>query len=138
MESLLHRRCNLNIGMQTLMHSGKHAGECELIDHNFKDGRVSPFSLPRCRNVYVLPGVPDLLQQKWRTLKVRSALPLSCGLSGPHGCCKHKAHTTEGQAPGTTGSCLASQLSAAAIIKTVDGQWTRHRQHRQSHARCEL
>lgn len=44
-------------------------GECELIDHNFKDGRVSPFSLPRCRNVYVLPGVPDLLQQKWRTLK---------------------------------------------------------------------
>jgi hypothetical protein len=31
---------------------------------------MSPFSLPRCRNVYVLPGVPDLLQQKWRTLKV--------------------------------------------------------------------
>lgn len=47
------------------------AGECELIDHKFKDGKVSPFSLPRCRNVYVLPGVPDLLQQKWRTLKVR-------------------------------------------------------------------
>jgi hypothetical protein len=46
------------------------AGECELIDHKFKDGRVSPFSLPRCRNVYVLPGVPDLLRQKWRTLKV--------------------------------------------------------------------
>lgn len=52
------------------------AGECELIDHRFKDGRVSPFSLPRCRNVYVLPGVPDLLRQKWRTLKV-----LSCRVS---------------------------------------------------------
>lgn len=52
------------------------AGECELIDHKFKDGQVSPFSLPRCRNVYVLPGVPDLLQQKWRTLKVHTQPPL--------------------------------------------------------------
>ncbi len=46
------------------------AGECELIDHAFSDGSVSPFSLPRCRNVYVLPGVPSLLQHKWRTLRV--------------------------------------------------------------------
>lgn len=57
-------------------------GECELIDHNFKDGRVSPFSLPRCRNVYVLPGVPDLLRQKWRTLKV----PSFCRVWGPSSC----------------------------------------------------
>ncbi len=51
------------------------AGECELIDHNFNNGRVSPFALPRCRNVYILPGVPHLLQQKWRTMRVRRLLP---------------------------------------------------------------
>lgn len=40
-----------------------------MIDHTFESGGPSPFSLPRCRNVYILPGVPTLLQQKWKTLR---------------------------------------------------------------------
>lgn len=44
-------------------------GDSEMVDHSFDGGGVSPFSLPRCRNLYILPGVPTLLQQKWRTLR---------------------------------------------------------------------
>ena len=38
----------------------------ELIDYKQADGSPSPFPLLLCRNVYVLPGVPHLLQQKWQ------------------------------------------------------------------------
>ena len=59
-----------------LMYIGSRsaAGMCELIDHRFENGQgdISPFSLPRCGNVYILPGIPALLQQKWKTLRVRA------------------------------------------------------------------
>ena len=37
-----------------------------MIDYALEDGRPSPFPVIRCRNVYMLPGVPHLLQQKWK------------------------------------------------------------------------
>jgi hypothetical protein len=40
--------------------------EVTTIDHALPDGRMSPFPVLRCRNIYVLPGVPQLLQQKWK------------------------------------------------------------------------
>jgi hypothetical protein len=46
------------------------AGESELIELEDDTTKLSPFPLVRCRNIYVLPGVPTLLQAKWRTLKV--------------------------------------------------------------------
>ena len=47
------------------------AGESELIELEDDSTKLSPFPLVQCRNIYVLPGVPTLLQTKWRTLKVR-------------------------------------------------------------------
>lgn len=46
------------------------AGESELIELEDDSTKLSPFPLVQCRNIYVLPGVPTLLQAKWRTLKV--------------------------------------------------------------------
>jgi len=46
------------------------AGESELIELEDDSTKLSPFPLVQCRNIYVLPGVPTLLQTKWRTLKV--------------------------------------------------------------------
>jgi molybdenum cofactor synthesis domain-containing protein len=43
--------------------------EILLIDYNQADGTVSPFPLLKCRNVYILPGIPSLVQQKWRAVK---------------------------------------------------------------------
>ena len=43
--------------------------EITLIDYTQADGSVSPFPLFRIRNVYVLPGVPSLVQQKFRAVK---------------------------------------------------------------------
>ena len=43
--------------------------------------KLSPFPLVRCRNIYVLPGVPTLLQAKWRTLKVCCAPQVSLLIS---------------------------------------------------------
>lgn len=42
------------------------ADEITTIDFELEDGSVSPFPVLRCRNIYVLPGVPQLLQQKWK------------------------------------------------------------------------
>ena len=46
------------------------AGESELIELEEDVAKQSPFPLVQCSNIYILPGVPELLQQKWRTLKV--------------------------------------------------------------------
>ncbi|KAL4552473.1 hypothetical protein Ndes2526B_g06677 [Nannochloris sp. 'desiccata'] len=47
--------------------------EIALIDYNQADGTVSPpFPLLKCRNVYVLPGVPSLVQQKVEGSEERS------------------------------------------------------------------
>ena len=46
------------------------AGSSDLIELVDDQEQRSPFPLVRCRNLYVLPGVPALLQQKWRTLRV--------------------------------------------------------------------
>ena len=43
--------------------------ETVLIDHVLQDGRPSPYPLVRCRNIYVLPGVPSVVQQKWPAVK---------------------------------------------------------------------
>lgn len=32
-------------------------------------GKLSPFPLVKCRNVYALPGVPEYLRGKWTALK---------------------------------------------------------------------
>lgn len=42
------------------------AGEVDAIDYNQDDGRPSLFPLIRCRNIYVLPGIPALLRAKWK------------------------------------------------------------------------
>ena len=42
------------------------AGEVEAIDYTHSDGQPSPFPLIRCRNIYVLPGIPELLRSKWK------------------------------------------------------------------------
>ncbi|KAG7670256.1 hypothetical protein Ndes2526B_g06667 [Nannochloris sp. 'desiccata'] len=53
--------------------------EIALIDYNQADGTVSPFPLLKCRNVYVLPGVPSLVQQKWKAVK--RDLMSRCGIN---------------------------------------------------------
>ncbi|KAK9846826.1 hypothetical protein WJX84_007716 [Apatococcus fuscideae] len=45
------------------------AGEAELIDKNGSSDGPSAFPLMRCRNIYVLPGIPHLLQEKWKAVK---------------------------------------------------------------------
>lgn len=41
-------------------------GACSIIDYLRDDGTQSPFPLIRCGNIFVLPGVPGLLQAKWK------------------------------------------------------------------------
>ncbi|KAI7844692.1 hypothetical protein COHA_001780 [Chlorella ohadii] len=43
--------------------------EVHLIEYRLEGGALSPFPLLRCRNVYVLPGIPALLQAKWRAVE---------------------------------------------------------------------
>ena len=43
-------------------------GACTIIDYLRDDGSKSPFPLIRCENIFVLPGVPDLLQAKWKVI----------------------------------------------------------------------
>lgn len=50
------------------------AGEVELIDYSQPSGGMSPFPLMKCRNIYVLPGIPHLLQQKWKVCACTLAL----------------------------------------------------------------
>jgi len=40
--------------------------EVSIIEQRLDGGQVSPFPLLRCRNVFVLPGIPTLLQKKWQ------------------------------------------------------------------------
>ncbi|KAL3157694.1 hypothetical protein ABBQ32_012130 [Trebouxia sp. C0010 RCD-2024] len=44
-------------------------GACTVIDYMRDDGSASPFPLIKCNNVYVLPGVPDLLRSKWKVAR---------------------------------------------------------------------
>ena len=44
-------------------------GEVTLIEYAGDDGRASPFPLLKCRNVFVLPGIPALLQKKWAAVR---------------------------------------------------------------------
>eukprot|EP00887_Chlorella_sp_A99_P006739 scaffold3.g6739.t1 len=51
---------------------GRHAelearSEVQLIEH-VDGGRLSPFPLVCCRNVYILPGIPALVQKKWEAV----------------------------------------------------------------------
>lgn len=43
--------------------------EVHLLDYLQDGGAVSPFPLLRCRNIYVLPGIPALLQKKWQAVE---------------------------------------------------------------------
>ena len=60
----------------TLIHALLPAGACTIIDYTRDDGSASPFPLIRCDNVFVLPGVPDLLRSKWKVKHIAFA----CGL----------------------------------------------------------
>ncbi|KAG1663703.1 hypothetical protein FOA52_013271 [Chlamydomonas sp. UWO 241] len=44
-------------------------GEAELLDYRLPGGEMSKWPVVRCRNIYVLPGVPHLLHQKWGAIK---------------------------------------------------------------------
>jgi len=43
--------------------------ETILIDYLLRDGRPSPYPLVRCRNIYILPGVPSIVEQKWPAVR---------------------------------------------------------------------
>lgn len=43
--------------------------ETALIEYKLKDGRPSPYPLIRCRNIYILPGVPSIVEQKWPAVR---------------------------------------------------------------------
>lgn len=43
--------------------------EVEFVDTFDLDGKLTPFPLVKCRNIYALPGVPEYLRGKWRALK---------------------------------------------------------------------
>ncbi|PNW74277.1 hypothetical protein CHLRE_13g592500v5 [Chlamydomonas reinhardtii] len=43
----------------------------DLIDYKLADGNASKFPILKINNIYVLPGVPSLLVQKWGALKER-------------------------------------------------------------------
>ncbi|KAG2443340.1 hypothetical protein HYH02_009404 [Chlamydomonas schloesseri] len=43
----------------------------DLIDYKLPDGQASKFPILKINNIYVLPGVPSLLVQKWGALKER-------------------------------------------------------------------
>lgn len=53
-------------------------GACELIDYTLDTGRQSPFPLVLCSNIYVLPGVPHLLRQKWKAVRQHLQSHASC------------------------------------------------------------
>lgn len=53
--------------------------ELVLIDYNDSNGAISPFPVVRVRNVYVLPGVPTLVQTKWPA--VRNDLLTRCAFA---------------------------------------------------------
>lgn len=42
--------------------------ETELLDLLDDQGKPTPFPVLKCRNVFVLPGIPDLLKKKWRAV----------------------------------------------------------------------
>ena len=48
--------------------------ETALIEYKLKDGRPSPYPLIRCRNIYILPGVPSIVEQKWPAVRDYLAL----------------------------------------------------------------
>jgi len=43
--------------------------ETVMIPHKLRDGRPSPYPLVRCRNVYILPGVPSVVEKKWDAIR---------------------------------------------------------------------
>ena len=45
--------------------------EATVVDTLDEAGRPTAFPLLKCRNVFVLPGIPSLLQQKWRSVKAQ-------------------------------------------------------------------
>ncbi|GAB4821656.1 hypothetical protein N2152v2_008702 [Parachlorella kessleri] len=55
--------------------------EVSIIEQHLDSGKVSPFPLLRCRNVFVLPGIPTLLQKKWQA--VREQLLVEAGRQSP-------------------------------------------------------
>ncbi|KAK9831385.1 hypothetical protein WJX81_008521 [Elliptochloris bilobata] len=47
--------------------------ETAILELEPQDGRTSAFPVVRARNVYVLPGVPELLRQKWQAVRAELA-----------------------------------------------------------------
>lgn len=42
------------------------AAETTILELEPRDDRTSAFPVVRARNVYVLPGIPELLRKKWQ------------------------------------------------------------------------
>ena len=47
--------------------------ESTIIEVHDNAGNPAPFPLLKCRNVFVLPGIPDLLRKKFRSVKAQLA-----------------------------------------------------------------
>ena len=45
-------------------------GKTELLHYVGDDGKRSPFPLVKVENIFVLPGVPQLVRRKWQPLAV--------------------------------------------------------------------
>lgn len=69
LESRLRAYFGDNITAAHLKMAEAPQGACTIIDYLRDDGSKSPFPLIRCENIFVLPGVPDLLQAKWKVAK---------------------------------------------------------------------
>ncbi|DBA82678.1 hypothetical protein WJX77_002340 [Trebouxia sp. C0004] len=69
LESRLHAYFGDNITAAHLKMAEAPQGACSIIDYLRDDGTQSPFPLIRCGNIFVLPGVPGLLQAKWKVAK---------------------------------------------------------------------
>ncbi|KAK9813658.1 hypothetical protein WJX73_002147 [Symbiochloris irregularis] len=69
LEERLRKRFGEEITAAHLKMAETPAGEVEAIDYTLSDGQPSPFPLIRCRNIYVLPGIPELLRSKWKVVR---------------------------------------------------------------------
>lgn len=51
---------------QLLCRAISFAEEVDFVECILEGGGVSPFPIISCRNIYILPGIPSLLQKKWK------------------------------------------------------------------------
>ena len=69
LESRLRSYFGDGIGPAHLKMADLPEGEAELLEYRLDGGEFSKFPVIRCRNAYILPGVPFLLRQKWAAIR---------------------------------------------------------------------